>query len=216
MLFGSKQKLKQQSLQLLMNGSEIKYVTSTKYLGLYIDSNLSWSIHSEYILKKIRSRSNILLRLRPLPSQLLFKLYRAFISPIYEYCDIVWQPPLIYTRQLDNFHKRIMQKIKANSVMVQSTPSIRRTFHTALQVYKITNRLCPTYLYDTIKYAIEISKRPLQNQHRLYVPSIRTNIGKDSFYYKCTQVWNHIKPVLYTSDSIRNFKNDYKLLYNIV
>jgi hypothetical protein len=43
------------SPNLMIDGKSIKQVTSTNYLGVHIDENLSWSMHIEKIAKKIAS-----------------------------------------------------------------------------------------------------------------------------------------------------------------
>ena len=212
MLFGSHQKLKQKAIQLVLNDCRIKFVTSTKYLGLHIDSNLNWSTHSEHVLKRIRSRTNTLLRLRLLPAKLMTKLYRAFISPVYEYCDIVWKPSSTYSDKLDNYYTRTMRKINASQTLHNTTPSVRRKFHLALQVFKISKRICPSYLNHTIRYATDVTNRDLRNPYRLYVPNLRTIFGRNSFYYQCTLIWNCLLPSLYECDSISNFKLRYKII----
>ena len=107
---------------------------------------------------------------------------------------------------------------KKNQSQFYATPSVRRTFHIALQVYKITKKLCPNYLYQTVRYSTDVNNRgSLRNPHRLYVPAI-TNFGKKClfFYFKCTQIWNRLSSSLYTSVSTLSFKSNYKLIYNIV
>jgi len=56
MLIGSRQRLDGKSLHLSLNGSTLKQVSSTKYLGLYIDQHLTWQGHIDYIMKRVRGK----------------------------------------------------------------------------------------------------------------------------------------------------------------
>ena len=45
MLIGSRQRVGSKTLCLSLNGSVLKQVSSTKYLGVYIDQHLIWQTH---------------------------------------------------------------------------------------------------------------------------------------------------------------------------
>ena len=72
MLIGSWQKLQNQSVSVSINGRAFASVTSTRYLGVFIDQHLTWKLHVANVLKRIRSKLYALYRLRPLPDYLLF------------------------------------------------------------------------------------------------------------------------------------------------
>jgi len=50
----------------------------------------------------------------------------------------------------------------------------RRVFHTALQVFKIVNRISPPYLHEIFSFAVDVTGR---NQHGLFVPRVNTDYG---------------------------------------
>ena len=53
-----------------------------KYLGILIDTNLSWKIHIEYIALKISKTVGLIAKLRHfLPLHTLLHIYQSFISP---------------------------------------------------------------------------------------------------------------------------------------
>ena len=53
MSIGSRQKLQDHNVYILIGGKPLPRVISTKYLGVIIDQHLTWRCHIEYILKKI-------------------------------------------------------------------------------------------------------------------------------------------------------------------
>ena len=74
------------------NDRQLSRVPSLKYLGVYIDENLTWQKHTQYVYQRVDSRLHCLYRLCPLPNELLGKLYCTFIFLILDYCDVVWSP----------------------------------------------------------------------------------------------------------------------------
>ena len=70
---------------------EIKQVESTKFLGIYIDSNLTWITHIKHITTKIAKTTGILFKTRHfLPSQTMRTLYYSLIHPYLNYGNITW------------------------------------------------------------------------------------------------------------------------------
>ena len=82
----------------------------------------------------------------------------------------------------------------------------RRRFHTAIQIYKVLHHLLPPYLHDTFQYAVDITGRASRNIHRLFVPRVRTTLAKYSFYFRGTQLWNSLNPLLYATKNLNNLK----------
>ena len=79
---------------LYLNDSPIDQVTSFKYLGVLISSNLSWSPHILSICRKSRKLIGILYRLfyRHTSPPALFKLYPTLIRPNLECCSSIRDP----------------------------------------------------------------------------------------------------------------------------
>ena len=74
-----------------IDGQNVDHVTSTKFLGVYIDSRLSWSEHINYIKNKISKGIGILCQARKIFSlKTLNTLYYSFIHPYFMYCIEVW------------------------------------------------------------------------------------------------------------------------------
>ena len=79
------------NLSILIDGSPIDQVCSTKFLGTVIDSNLSWKYHILQISKKVAKNIGILRRIKYLlPVHILITLYYTLIFPYLSYCNISW------------------------------------------------------------------------------------------------------------------------------
>ena len=62
----------------------------------------------------------------------------------------------------------------------------RRTFHITVQVYKIVKKI--SHLHDTFSFAVDITGHSGRNVHRLFVPRVKTNYGKQLLTYRGTVI----------------------------
>ena len=215
MLIGSWQKLRNRSVSVSIDGKPLASVTSTRYLGVLIDQHLTWKLHVDNVLKRVRCKLYALYRLKPLPGHLLFRLYQAFVLPVFDYCDVVWAPSAVsLSKPLERLHSRFLQQIPDCHSFVRVTLSERRRFHTAVQVFKVLYQLCPGYLNDWFVFAEAYTGHSGRNKFRLFIPQINTSIGKNGFFYRGAVIWNNLTPVLFTVNILSNFKALFKRLYS--
>ena len=84
-------------------------VPHTKYLGMFIDQNLTWQKHTEYVLQRVWGDSTFFTSFAAVPDSLLFRLYRGFILPIFDYCDTVLSPPTaLFSKSMERIHARFV------------------------------------------------------------------------------------------------------------
>ena len=61
MIAGTPQRLRSfESMNLILDNNEIKRVDSSKYLGMHLDSHISWNTHVDKLAKKVSSRIGVL------------------------------------------------------------------------------------------------------------------------------------------------------------
>ncbi|KAK3527999.1 hypothetical protein QTP86_013111 [Hemibagrus guttatus] len=77
---------------LFINGSSVEIVKSTKFLGVHLVENFTWSLHTSSISKKAEHHIYFLQRLRKayLPSPILTVFYRGTIENILSSCITAW------------------------------------------------------------------------------------------------------------------------------
>ena len=84
-----------QVLNTILCGNQLKAVSEVKDLGIYITSNLSWSMQANKCANKVNSVLGFIRRtVGPKNPQLFWKLYKSLVRPILEYCSPVWCPHL--------------------------------------------------------------------------------------------------------------------------
>ena len=76
---------------LSINGTPVNQVSTSKSLGVLIDTNLNWGSHIEQLAKKTASGIAVIKRVRQfvLPAT-LHLIYKALIQPHLDYCNVVW------------------------------------------------------------------------------------------------------------------------------
>ena len=217
MLIGPHQRIKNHTLEVSLNGNKINSVSSTKYLGVYIDCHLNWNDHVNYILKRVRGKLAAINRLRPLPPSVFLLLYKAFIVPIFDYCDVVWQPSSARLcskiKYLHNKTMKLFSSASINSTNLPHSPSSRQRFHVAILAFKILHDLCPPYLHSVLKFTSDVTHRVSKNIYRVFVPHVRTSFARNSFYFKSTSIWNSLNSKLYECTDLQRFKRMYKSFY---
>ena len=140
-------------------------------------------------------------------------LYQAYIMPILDYCDIVWSPcSAFYIRRLERVHSQFVSSLPSSTSAVfdlKLSLAERRTYHTAVKVFKILHEIVPPYLHGMFQYASAVSGHVWRNPLRLFVPGIRTNYGRRSLWFRSTTIWNSLSPTVIAARTLAKFKSLY-------
>ena len=74
-----------------IDNNQTDQVRSTKFLGVLINENLTWSDHISAVLNKTSKNLGIIRKLsKTLPCDILLTLYNTLIAPYLDYCNIAW------------------------------------------------------------------------------------------------------------------------------
>ena len=93
MIFSNKRGIdhRDQDLHIIFNGASIKRVDSERFLGVILDSNLSWQPHISALSGKVSRNSGILFKLKGIvPENILKLVYNSLIQSHLNYCSNVW------------------------------------------------------------------------------------------------------------------------------
>ena len=192
-LFHPPQKrLQDSTFNLSLNNKQLKREYCIKYLGILIDSHLSWKPQVDFVVNKIRRNIGILSKLRHFVDlSILLKLYYALIYPFLIYGIIIWgntyetalKPILI-------LQKKALRTITFSEYDSPSSPLFKSlqvikfhdlvTFHIATFMYKFHNQLLPTAFHSFFTKVTNIHNynTRLAAKQSYYLPSVRTNYGK--------------------------------------
>jgi hypothetical protein len=79
------------SYHVCINAMPLAQVSSSKFLGVLIDPNLTWNLHIKHISSKIASGVGILYKCKKLmPRAALLNIYYSLIYSHLYYCCILW------------------------------------------------------------------------------------------------------------------------------
>ena len=92
-----------------LEGHTLEMEDSTRYLGIWLQSNMSWNRHMDQTIKKSNSTLGFLRRnLRVSNEDTKSAAYFSMVRPILEYSSTIWSP---YTK--DYIHKIEMEQCRA-------------------------------------------------------------------------------------------------------
>jgi ribonuclease P/MRP protein subunit RPP40 len=91
MIFGPKKKNLPKEIDMIIDGKKIDHVKSTKFLGIILDTNITWKDHIMHLTKKIARSVGILsIAKKILNIKSLIQLYFSFVYPYITYCILIW------------------------------------------------------------------------------------------------------------------------------
>ena len=118
-------------LSLTLDDVNIQQCDTVKLLGIFIQSNLKWDKHVNYIVKRANSRLHMLRKLKYhfLSTRDLVLIFTSFIRPTLEYAVPVWSSGI--TKQ----QCTTIERIQKRACRIVLGPDYER-YHDALQVCK--------------------------------------------------------------------------------
>ena len=226
MLIGKKTQIRDNNLNIYINNVLVNETNCTKYLGLFIDTILSWDVQCDNLCRHISGKIAVLRRIRSFIKPSIMKvIYDRTIQPVIDYGCSVWynttSKNLEKLQKVQNYAARIISGnfdyINVRSIsLIRSlkwmTISERCEYLTAMLMFKAINGLVPNYLSDSIVMAGESHDRDTRLSESLdvHIPSHNSSALKRSFIYNGSVLWNALPEEIKASDSIFTFKKRYK------
>ena len=227
MLIGTQAKLgrKECDLQLEIDGIPIDNVFQFKYLGIWMDPSLTWNIHIDNLVKKIK-RVGLLRRVRNvIPRHTSNLLYKTLILPQFDYCDVVWgnssKTSLSKLDKLQSCAGRVILGLPRRSstdlvlsTLGWTTLEDRRTFHLSTLVYKSLTFKLPPQLCNCFTSIVNARVRNTRSSSHgnLVVPFSKTKSGLRKFVVRGAYAFNALPIALKCPlpNNIASFRNMYR------
>ncbi|PNF22171.1 hypothetical protein B7P43_G05759 [Cryptotermes secundus] len=197
--------------------TSIKYSEYSKFLGVWLDKNLRWSMHTQELAKKLCKICfglRVVKRVSGLES--VRTLYYAYFHSLLSYGILFWgnspNAKLIFKLQ-----KRAIRAM----MQIQKTTSCKQYFN-----YLNILPLPCLYIYETLVYTksnlktlatnSEIHSYNTRGKDDLYIVSCNTSLCKDNFINTGLRMYNHLPyyikeiPALYRfKKALKNFLFDH-------
>ena len=177
-----------------------------KYLGVLIDSKLSWTHHITYISTKISKSVGILARLRHfVPSSTLLNIYRSLVQPYLSYGIAVWgQAAPSNLEKILILQKRALRLIHSKPFRFHAVPLFKLSnvlplnflyFKTiCLIMHDVFNNVTPPNVSNLFTYSSKVHhyNTRFSAAGNFYIKHSRTDHMKNSFSRIGAKLWNSI------------------------
>ena len=208
------------------DGEEIKEVDQHCHLGLNFQSNATWKEHINIIYNKACSRLHLLRQVKYLLDRnSLITIYLAFIRPVLEYADTIWdnctlgESNLLESVQIEA--SRIITGLRRTTSLRKlycelgfEKLSDRRKKHKLITFYKIVNGLCPPYMFDLLSPCIPREHGyNLRQGQNFILPQCKTVSYYKSFIPSTIKLWNELESSTKNALSVNSFKSNIDKIY---
>ena len=193
------QKRKPISAEYFLHGKCLKIVNSAKYLGLTIDSKLTFNKHVDNTVKAANNVRALLQRnIQFCPRNTKAYAYQTLVRPIVEYASTVWAPHTEKNiSKVENAQRRAARFVMSNWERTASVTEMlkmldwqsleeRRSRARLLMLHKIVN--------NTVDITPSLYLRPAtirggEEAVRFTIPSSRVSAFQHSFFPNATKLW---------------------------
>ncbi len=223
MIFRSKRKYNENDkLRISLNRNEIEQVDTFKYLGIHLDSFLTFDCHIDALSSKVKQRTRLLWKMRSfIPQELALELYGSLIEPLFIYCCHLYDGCSRYNRNrlqvLQNNALRAVMMVNSrfSATDLHNTLSVDwldvyRQRYTCIEVYKLVNGIGPPAL--TSQFEQTVPARVLRSNESilLYHVPTKTVFAENDFVYRGKVIWSKIPADIQHAPSIDHFKAELK------
>ena len=221
-IFKSKRKIiNTDNFSIKLNGCKLVSTENVKYLGLYLDKNLSFDYHINQLSKKLSKSNGILAKLRHFTSRqtLISVYYSIFYSHILYGCPIWSLTKLNNINLISTLQKKCIRIINFSPINSHTNKlffdnEILKLEHILkLQQMKLVFDFKHNNLPDDLSQLFKLNNSYYNTRNAsnegLYIHKIlTTGFGIKSIKYSSSILWNTF---LKTNNIINTFKNGYAL-----
>ena len=219
MIFGTRAKLKKaKDIVLSVGGQTLHQVPSFRYLGVTLDSVLSYSNHISTVLNSVSHKAYILSKIRRfITTYSAVKIYKSMLLPYFDYADIVFDKA--NQNNLDKLQRMQNRclKICLRSDIRTDTDLIHSTVKTAKLEYRRKAHL-RSFMYSKLGDESLIDDLPINTRSRdaplFKVSTPNLEVFKKSVKYNGAVEWNNLPIDLRSANHILSFKYQQKKWLN--
>lgn len=200
-----------------INNVAIRTVDKFKYLGVVIDSKLTWNAHVQYVVSaSLRKLWLIKHRLKHCTSRTKLAAYTTLIRPLLEYADAVWDPHTkTGVNNIESVQKKALRfiyniynrRVSITDLRTRSgLPSLefRRRLHRLQTLFNIVNKQTKM---DPDIYINFNKTRETRRKHSktIVMPPTKTTAYRFSFFPRTIAEWNALPQEVACMSSVESF-----------
>lgn len=208
------------SRNIYIDNAVLEEVAEIKYLGVIIDKNLNFKSHINYICKKISKKLYFFSKIRKKLSTLsAIRIYNTMIKPHFEYCSsILFMSNNEMTNRLQKLQNKGMRTIlKVNRytsrrLMLSTLKWIsvyqRINMNVLILVFKIKNKMLPSYLTEKLIYVGDVQKHFLRNNFNFRLNYFRSEKTCNMLMHNGLKLFNELPNNLKLESNFKKFKKN--------
>ena len=199
--------IKPEDILVKLDGERLEVENNAQFLGITIDSHLSWEKHCNNVANKISRSNSIINRVKKLlPTSSLKLLYDSFIQPHILYGLPIWGGCSNQNKKrIVNIQKRAIRTITKSSFHAHTEPRLKS--HKLLkfddlykqQCLKLTfdcfHKQAPKEINNFIKKETNTGptlRNHLSNPYNVIIPKYKSKVLSNSFQVKGPELWNNL------------------------
>jgi hypothetical protein len=180
----------------------IEFVKEFKYLGIFLDSNLNWKTHLNYISQKIAKTNGVMKRLKNfLPPNVLKIMYTSLILPYINYGTLIWGPSCRGLSKLQKLQKYSVRTIVNAKYNAHTEPIFKSLMLLKLNdillmqeykfMFKLENKTLPVY-FMTSMFTRHGQVHGLNTRHatNFVIPYVRHTFARNSLRNRIPKIFN--------------------------
>lgn len=209
--------------RILFSGNSLEQVDLVRYLGFYLDCNMSWKHHSDLVASKVARGLGIIRRLKHfVPGRVMLLLYHAIISPYISYGCVLWA-----SNFFNNFKRvQVLQNkavrliggyVKETNNTVACFRKLKvmdvgqvRDYQAAVFTYQCLHEVCPLVFLDFFRQNNDLHDYDTRNATNLvteYKSGRRTGF---QIKHLGQEVWNSLPDSVKAAEHQQLFKKRVK------
>lgn len=212
MMFGSRHKLRNVNpVPLKLNGINLHFVKSYKYLGINLDGCLSFNKQINEITKQVTHKLYMLSKIRCyLTTDAAIKIYKSMVLPYFDYGDV-----LLVSTNITSLNK--LQKLQNRGLRICLRCNERQPvhlLHTTTNVPMLINRRkthLRNFMFKRLSNSNYIDNRELITRYHdaplFKIERPNCELYKQSIKYKGSIEWNNLDSNIRNIASYIAFKN---------
>ena len=175
---------------------------SVKFLGVFIDEQLSWNEHLRHITTCISRNIGILYKTKIyLPKDALFMLYNSLILPYITYCNIVWATcAKTKTDTIYMLQKKALRICTGSHFLAHTDPLFCdfktlkvidiNSVQSLIFMYKYKNNLLPRSFRNFFTVNNAIHSYPTRTSSNFHLVNPKLVIAQKSIRHHGPDLWN--------------------------
>ena len=201
-------KIDYDELQVYLDNDQLEFEEETVFLGLTIDSHLSWESHCRKVANKTSRNSGVLRRVKKfLPPNSLKMLYSSLILPHLQYGLAAWGGCSDQNKKrIVSIQKRATRIVSKSYYNSHTEPRMKKLGILRLEhiyeqqcatlIHDVINKRAPSPIKDLLQLERETTMHNLRNHqsdpHNIRVPLSKSKTSSNSFCTKGSLIWNKL------------------------